>query len=312
MFGYVTPLKDELKIREYEVFKSYYCGLCFHIKKHFGNLPRMILNYDMTFLALLLDSLNPKESEPTPKVCMTNPFKKKPVLLDNEALSYAAAMNVALVYFKLLDDKQDEHSLKSSFLALGLKPYKNKFPSSMHAIYNIIEENLSKLTALETHKDFSSIDEIAHPFSLIVAHIFKDYPFEIVDDTPATREHLYQFGYCLGKWIYIIDAIDDLENDMAKDKFNPLDFLYNKEALAFEKFFPQIKDRVSFTLLSCGASIKEQLESLPLQRNETILQNVISLGMMDQYTHVMHHCKCNKKHHHATSHIKGDTQNESK
>ena len=295
MFGYVTPLKDELKVREYQEFKSYYCGLCFHIKKHFGNLPRMILNYDMTFLALLLDSLSPEESFPTQRVCMTNPVKKKPVLLDNEALSYAAAMNVALVYFKLLDDQHDDHSLKSKTLAFGLKPYKNKFPASMNGIYTIIEQNLNTLTLLEDSKNFSSIDEIAHPFSLIVGHIFKDYPFAIINDAPDTREHLFQFGYCLGKWIYIMDAIDDLEKDMEKNKFNPLDFLYNQENLSFEALFPKIKDRVSFTLLSCGASVKEHLEALPLQRNESILHNIISLGMMDKYTQVTHHCHCQNK-----------------
>jgi len=295
MFGYVTPLKDELKVREYQEFRSYYCGLCFHIKKHFGNLPRMILNYDMTFLALLLDSLSPKESLIAQKVCMTNPIKKKPVLLDNQALSYAAAMNVALVYFKLLDDQHDDHSLKSKTLALGLKPYKNKFPVSMNAIYTIIETNLNELTLLEDNKNFSSIDEIAHPFSLIVAHIFKDYPFEMVNDDIALREHLFQFGYSLGKWIYVIDALDDLEKDMKKNKFNPLDFLYNKENLSFEALFPKIKDRVGFTLLNCGASAKEHLEALPLQRNEAILHNIISLGMMDKYTKVTHPCDCKNK-----------------
>lgn len=298
MFGYITPLKDELRIREYTDFKSYYCGLCFHIKKHFGNLPRMVLNYDMTFLGLLLDSLSPHDGFKVQKACMANPLKKKPVLLDNEALSYAAAMNVALVYFKLLDDKMDDHSLKSKVLALGLAPYKNKLPDTMHNIYIIIEENLNELTALENSKDFSSIDEISHPFSLIVAHIFKDYPFEIVEDSPDTRDHLFQFGYCLGKWIYIIDALDDLEKDMQKNKFNPLNCLYNQEKLAFDALFPKIKDRVSFTLLNCGASVKEHLEALPLRRNEDILENIISLGMMEQYTKVMHHCHCHNKGEH--------------
>ena len=125
-----------------------------------------------------------------------------------------------------------------------------------------------------------------------MAHIFKDYPFEITHDNTNTREHLFQFGYSLGKWIYIIDAVDDLEKDMEKNKFNPLDFLYNKENLGFEELFPKIYDRVSFTLLNCGASVKEHLEALPLQRNEAILRNIISLGMMDKYTKVTHHYHC--------------------
>ncbi|MDF2878321.1 MAG: hypothetical protein K0S30_1417, partial [Clostridia bacterium] len=131
MFGYVTPLKDELKIREYTTFKSYYCGLCFHLKKEFGNLPRMTLNYDMTFLAVLLDSLTDKESTIQMKKCMTSPIKKKAVILDNEALTYAANMNVALVYYKLLDDAADNKSLKSKILAAVLSFYKKNFSSDI-------------------------------------------------------------------------------------------------------------------------------------------------------------------------------------
>ena len=82
---------------------------------------------------------------------------------------------------------------------------------------------------------------------------------------------------------------------MEKHKFNPLDFLYNKEELNFEALFPKIKDRVSFTLLNCGTTVKEALGQLPLQRNESILYNIISLGMMDKYTKVLHNCQCKNK-----------------
>ena len=94
LFGYVTPLKPELKIREYESFKSYYCGICMHIKDNFGNIPRMSLNYDMTFLGLLLDGLHKEERELKIQRCIAHPLKKKPMIINNKALAYAAAMNV--------------------------------------------------------------------------------------------------------------------------------------------------------------------------------------------------------------------------
>lgn len=295
MFGYVTPLKDELKIHEYNTFKSYYCGLCFQLKKEFGNLPRMALNYDMTFLAILLDSLNNIANESKMKVCFTNPVKKKPVILNNQALSYAASMNIALVYYKLLDDASDNGSLKSRTMALMLLPYKKKFSSSIHSINQLIEENLNILSLLERDKNFSSIDEICHPFSLIVAHILKAYPYTYLEDSEKSRESLFQFGYALGKWIYMIDALDDLEKDIEKDKFNPLNFLYNRENLPYKELLGQIKEDVAFTLLNCGYNCKYFLDQLPIQKNKNLLENIVSLGMMDQYEKITHSCDCKKK-----------------
>ncbi|WP_070000648.1 DUF5685 family protein [Cellulosilyticum sp. I15G10I2] len=295
MFGYITPLKDELKMHEYTTFKSYYCGLCFHLKKEFGNLPRMVLNYDMTFLAILLDSLNPTAVNTLTKKCLTSPFKKKPVVLENKALSYAANINISLVYYKLLDDVLDDKSLKSKTLALALAPYKKKFSPSVCEINLIIEENLNHLYKLEKEKNFSSIDEICDPFSLIVAHIFKMYPCTVSEDSNETRENLFKFGYALGKWIYMIDALDDLQKDIAHGKFNPLDFLYNKAHLTYLELLPQIKDTVSFTILNCGYNCKYYLDLLPVNKNKELLENIITLGMMDQYTKVIHACNCKEK-----------------
>jgi hypothetical protein len=294
LFGYVTPLKDELKIREYNTFKSYYCGLCFHLKKEFGNLPRMALNYDMTFLALLLDSLSINPANIQMKTCLTNPFKKKPVILENEALSYAANMNVALVYYKLLDDAKDNKSLKSKTLALTLGTYKKKFSSSIQEINDVIYENLNTLSLLEKDRNFSSVDEICHPFSLIVANILKGYPYDLSQDSDVMRESLFQFGYALGKWIYMIDALDDLEKDMKHGKFNPLDFLYNKDRLPYAELMIQIKDKAAFTILNCGYNCKDYLERLSVNKNKDLLYNIISLGMMDQYEKVVHSCHCKK------------------
>jgi hypothetical protein len=303
VFGYVTPLKDELKIREYTTFKSYYCGLCFHLKKEFGNLPRMTLNYDMTFLAVLLDSLTDKDASIQMRKCMTSPIKKKPIILDNEALSYAANMNVALVYYKLLDDVADNKSLKSRLLASVLSFYKRSFSSDILTVNAVISENLNLLNTLEKHQTFSSIDEICHPFSLIVAYILKMYPFPLTNDTPELREHLFDLGYALGKWIYMIDALDDLEKDMAKQKFNPLNVLYNKNQLPYKELLEQIKDSVTFTILNCGYNCKHHLDHLPLYKNKELLENIISLGMMDRYTKVVNACHCQKHPKHQAQKI---------
>ena len=294
MFGYVTPLKPELKIREYESFKSYYCGVCMHIKDGFGNIPRMSLNYDMTFLGLLLDGLHKEERSFKIQRCIAHPLKKKPMIVNNKALAYAAAMNVSLVYYKLLDDVADDKSIKSKVSSMILSSYKSKFNRNVTMINDIIEENLKKLSYLEVEKKFSSIDEIAHPFSEIVGKILNLYPEKFEGDSEEVRGNLYELGYSLGKWIYLIDALDDLKEDMEKNKFNPIDYLYNTDSKTYEELMEEIRDRMEFTIFNCGYTCKNALENLPIKRNKEILENIISLGMMDKYTKITTECECNK------------------
>ena len=90
MFGYVFPYKMELKIKDYEKFKAYYCGLCLSLKNNFGNLPRLSLNYDMTFLAILLDSLDKTKTHYNNHTCIVHPIKKRIFVVNNKALDYAA------------------------------------------------------------------------------------------------------------------------------------------------------------------------------------------------------------------------------
>lgn len=292
MFGYVTPLKPELRVREYNEFRSYYCGVCFGIKEIFGNLPRALLNYDMTFLALLLDCLSEDKAEAIGKRCIAHPNKKKSVIINNNAINYAANMNISLAYFKTLDDIQDDKSLKGGALALIMSPYRKKFSSSIIDINKIIEDNLKVLSELESSKKFTSIDEICHPFSIIVGKILELYPHKLFNDSKEKRNLLYSFGYTLGKWIYLIDALDDLEEDMIKNKFNPINFLYNTKDLTYEVLLKTSKDKLEFSILNCAYNCKSLLDDLEVQKNKDILDNIISLGMMDKYNNVLERYKC--------------------
>ncbi|MCE5220288.1 MAG: DUF5685 family protein [Clostridium sp.] len=286
MFGYITPLKAEMKVKDFARFKCYYCGLCCHIKKEFGNIPRMSLNYDMTFLGLLLDALNPEELEVSSHRCSLHPTERKIVITNNKALSYAAAMNISLFYYKLLDDVHDDKNLKSKFFSFVLSPYKRKFETSIIKINNDIKQCLNNLSILEDNKSFTSIDEICDPFSNLVGIILRDYPYKLRDDCLGLRNTLYTLGYSIGKWIYLIDALDDLKSDIEKEKFNPINFLYNKDSLEYHEFIKFIKPKIEFTILNCGYSFKKNLEKLELNRNEDILYNIIELGLMDKYVNV--------------------------
>ena len=299
MFGYITPLKPELKIKDFAKFRSYYCGLCFHLKSNAGNIPRIALNYDMTFLAVLLDSISLTEPTVEIKRCFMHPLEKKPVIINNEALSFSASINIALYYYKIKDDIYDDKDLKSIILEKILKPYFKK-ASSITKINSLIESNLKDLSDFEKNKNFNFIDEIAHPFSNIVGIILKEYPFKLVNDSEELRNNLYNFGYTLGKWIYLIDAFDDLEDDIKNKKFNPINHLYNKENYSFNELLPLIKERLEFSILNCSYNCNEILKSLPLKRNEDILKNILELGMMDKYLKISNNTcenkkECNKK-----------------
>lgn len=295
MFGYVTPLKAELKVKDFTRFRSYYCGLCLHIKSGAGNIPRMVLNYDMTFLAVLLDSLSCKEPDFELKRCIVHPKDKKPVVMNNDALQYAAAMNLTLYYHKIKDDIEDDNDIKSKVLEKVLYPYQKKINKSIDEINVVIKNNLKDLRELENNKNFSSIDEICHPFSDIVGNILKAYPKELVNDGDELRNDLYSLGYTLGKWIYLIDAFDDLEKDMKANKFNPINFLYNDNNKLYEELLPSIKERLEFTILNCSYNCKNMLERLPLKRNEDILKNVLELGMMDKYLGILNNTREDKR-----------------
>lgn len=287
MFGYVTPLKAEMKVKDFSRFKCYYCGLCCHIKKQFGNIPRISLNYDMTFLGLLLDGLSPDSVEVSTHRCALHPTEKKTVVNNNKALSYSASINLSLFYYKLLDDVNDDKDLKSKLAVSILSPYKKRFPDAILKINNDISNCLEELSNLERNLSFSSIDEICDPFSKLVGIVLRDYPHELLNDSEELRSTLYSLGYSIGKWIYLIDALDDLKIDMEKNKFNPIDFLYNNEDLTYDKFIEFIKPKIEFTILNCGYSCKENLMKLDFKRNKDILYNIIELGLMNKYITVI-------------------------
>ena len=275
MFGYVTPCKSELKIKEYEVFTAYYCGLCKSIKSNFGNMPRLTLNYDMTFLAVLHDSLSEGCLKPSESFCILHPQKKKKVIINTEALTYASFCNVALSYYKLVDDVVDDKSLKSKALSLALKPYFKKFPDKYKPIVITISERLKELSYIEA-KDTLSLDEIADPFSTLTGEILS------FNQDPSIKEDLYWLGYNLGKWIYTIDALDDLKEDMAKNKFNPIAKIYNKNNLSYNELYESIKDRIDFILLSCGQQTVLCFNRLPIKRNKNLLLNILEFGLQEK------------------------------
>ncbi|WP_346899769.1 DUF5685 family protein [Clostridium sp. UBA7503] len=289
MFGYVTPYKMELKIKDYEMFKAYYCGLCISIKNNFSNLCRMTLNYDMTFLGILLDSLEYSKHKYVVTKCIAHPMKKKPKVIDNRALDYVAFCNVSLVYYKLLDDYNDDNSLSKKFISMYIKKFINKSKEDLSPILVNIEQNIKKLSFLEKSEEIISIDELSDPFAsltaFIVSYYYKDENF---------YNELYDLGYNLGRWIYIIDAFDDLKEDMEKHKFNALNKAFNVENLPYEDLIIKQSSRIEFNLIMSANSTSEALDKLPINKNKDLLFNILQLGLMNKIETIK--SRSDKKH----------------
>ncbi|MFL0246514.1 DUF5685 family protein [Candidatus Clostridium stratigraminis] len=277
MFGYVTPCKMELKIKDFEKFKAYYCGLCRSIKRCYGNLPRLALNYDMTFLALLLDSLSDEKNIVEKQFCSLHPLKKRVVFMGNSAIDYAAFFNVLLAYYKLLDNFEDDKSLKSKIYAAMLKIYLKKSPSYNKEKSKKISEILKTFSIEEKAFNGKNLDELSHHFADLTGYILASY-----EEDKDYEDRLYKLGYNLGKWIYIIDAYDDLEKDMKNSKFNAINSAFNSENLPYKEFAASVKERIYFLLTMCGAGCIENLNKLPIKRNYDLLYNILQYGLMEK------------------------------
>jgi hypothetical protein len=219
MFGYVNINKPELKMKDFYKYKAYYCGLCNTLKKKYGRLGQLTLTYDMTFLILLLTSLYESNTIKEQHRCVVHSMKKQD-MLSNEITEYVADMNIALTYHHLKDDRYDEKSIVglagTGILKSDYKKIYKKYPRQCR----VIEECLNSLIECEKNNE-KNIDKVSRCFGELMAEIF-------VYRQDQWEEILRKTGFFLGKFIYIMDAYDDLEKDRKNNSYNPLMLYYNK------------------------------------------------------------------------------------
>ena len=93
MFGYVIVNKDELKMKDFDTYQAFYCGLCQTLRKQYGRIGQTTLNFDMTYIAILLSGLYEPKEEQREYRCGFHPTKKK-LIKENKLLEYAADMTI--------------------------------------------------------------------------------------------------------------------------------------------------------------------------------------------------------------------------
>lgn len=285
MFGYVKPYNPELRVRELEEYKAVYCGLCKQLGRSFGVFARFTLSYDFAFLAMLKTALDSEICPETERcACIAHPFCKRIRVRENAAMQMAARAAMISVYYKLLDDRADEGFFRRIGAAL-LLPFAKRARRRALAFADgaAADEAAAKMSAaqaqLETEK-CQIPDAAAEPTANFLAAVLKN--------CAATAEQaavLERFGYLLGRYVYLCDALDDLEDDRRRGRYNPFLYAGGEAAIAAKN-----------ALFLTTAELSDDFDLLELHRYEGILENIIRIGLRAEVIRIEKKLKGGDKH----------------
>lgn len=268
MFGYVTVNRDELKIKEWNRYHAYYCGLCHALKEVAGTKARLSVSYDMTFLTMLLDDLYDCEKAEGESRCVVHPVGKHP-FVKSEASVYAAKMNLLLCYDNLLDDWRDDRNVVSAAAAATIRHARMKVAEEYPRQTKAVEQYMEQLHACEERRD-ANLDVAAGLTGEMLGELFCWKEDE-------WQKELRGLGFYLGKFIYLMDAFEDMEKDKKRGSYNP--FLLSRGQVRNE-------DMAEHSLNMMAASAAECFERLPLVENLEILRNILYAGIWGKYESV--------------------------
>lgn len=265
MFGYVVMNKPEIKFKDFDLYRSFYCGLCRELREKYGIAGQISISYDMTFVLVLLSGLYEPPTRTGTTRCAIHPVKRQPVR-KNEITEYVAAMNLLLTYYKCMDDWEDEHKVFRLAYArilemTGVKSNSRKAFAYREKAEKIVQ-GLRQLSGLEKAGE-TDIDKMAGCFGHILEEIFA-YRKDVWEPT------LRRMGFYLGKFIYLLDAYDDVEEDEKKGNYNPFATLSQEEDFA---------EQVRSLLILMMAEACREFEKLPIIKYADILRNILYSGV---------------------------------
>lgn len=285
MFGYVKPYNPELRVRELEEYKAVYCGLCKQLGRSFGVFTRFTLSYDFAFLAMLKTALDSEICPETERcACIAHPFCKRIRVRENAAMQMAARAAMISVYYKLLDDRADEGFFRRIGAAL-LLPFARRARRKALAFADgaAADEAAAKMSAAQAQLETEKCpipDAAAEPTANFLAAVLKN--------CAATAEQaavLERFGYLLGRYVYLCDALDDLEDDRRRGRYNPFLYAGGEAAIAAKN-----------ALFLTTAELSDDFDLLELHRYEGILENIIRIGMRAEVIRIEKKLKGGDKH----------------
>ena len=270
MFGYIRADKPEMKVKEFEMYKAVYCSLCKELGKSYGFLSRLTLSYDFTFLALLNMSLKDGCNTIERKRCAFNPLKKCNYCKETDDLKMPSAAAMIMLYYKIKDNIADEKGIKKlgyyCLLPIFGGAYK-KAKKNNPLLEEIVSEYINSQTKLEK-ENCNQLDKVADPTAKALSKIFT-----LCSDDETEKRILERLGYCLGRYIYLLDAACDLEKDIKTNSYNVLKFELSEDKQKY------INERVVPQLYFCVNEAGKAFELLEFKKYKHILGNIIYLGL---------------------------------
>ena len=274
MFGYVRPMIPELKVKEHELYKACYCGLCRTMGKRTGCMSNMTLNYDFVFLVLLRKVAEKRTGIVKMRRCAAHPFKRRPMLEIDESLEYCAKTSVMLTRLKLKDNINDSRGFKKFMARIaGLtRIFLKRTEKGLRPLEQELQEKIDKLSLIEK-ENTDSLDTASSVFGELLSTV-ASYGLEGQEATLCAK-----IGYHLGKWIYTIDAIDDLADDAKTGSFNAIVNAFGANPTNEQR------DMIRIAMMLELDEMSKALEALDFSQHrdvEGIMKNILYLGMVDK------------------------------
>lgn len=275
MFGYIKVFQPELKMGEFEQYRGIYCALCKTLGKRYGFTAQMMLSYDITFLSVLHMALAEECTGFKKGRCPYNPLKKRTCCNHHAALDFCADVSVLLAYHKTIDTIADDRFFKRSaakILLPILRRNRRRAAQRLPQLNSLIEQEMVRQRELEETQT-SSVDPAAEPTAQIVSALCAEAS---VDE--KQKRVLSRFGYCLGRVIYLMDAADDLEDDLKMGSYNPIALSARVNTRDKAKI-NLARDSAGWMLNASLAECKAAYELLTVCRFDGILRNILECGI---------------------------------
>lgn len=270
MFGYIRPHVDELRVRDDAHYRAAYCGLCRTLGKRYGVHCRFLVNYDITFLYLLLAAQ--EEAQPCKACfCPANPFRRKKCAAVTPAMEYAADVCVLLCALSLDDMRRDDAGIRCIAAATAfwmLRGALRKAEGRHPTLAVMAKKQLSALHTLE-EQGCDSMDRAADAFAALLSHCADDV-------LPGEKRPVQQLLYHVGRFIYLTDALDDLPKDAKSGSYNPL---LRRFSCPEGRLSPEDRAYVCRSIDDSIGLAAAALELCEGKQNREILHNIVYLGM---------------------------------
>lgn len=294
MYGYVRVGEGELKMREYELYRAFYCGLCREMGRCTGLCSRVSLSYDASFLAIVRCAVLGDNIRTSCGRCAVHPMKKRVFVLSNDTLTFAACASAVLVRAKLDDTKADDRGVRRFAAFVGTpiaSSWKKRAVRTYSGLGELVCERMSAITQLE-REHCKSVDDIASSFGRLLGDITSF-------GTEGTKKRLlYNIGDLTGRFIYVCDACDDAAKDLELGRYNPFIELYGPglcevrnvtELSGMSKERSVIRAELAEEIKSCAMMLLSRLDSVidlvdftKTAQLEGIIRNVVRVGMPGQ------------------------------